>query len=79
MRRWRRYPQPPAPRQPCDCAALVDQNAVLRARLRVLAGVFEAASAYLACLSAERLEHLEAAVLNAEVHDLAVEVGEGGS
>lgn len=79
MRRWHRYPQPPAPRQPCDCAALVEQNAVLRARLRVLAAVFEAASAYVDVPCAEHYQQLEAAVLNAEVHGLAVEVGEGGS
>jgi len=78
MRRWTRYPQPPTPRQPCDCAALVEQNALLRERLRVLAGLFEAASAYVEVPCAEHHQQLEAAVLAAEVHQLAVQVAEGG-
>lgn len=94
MRRWSRYPQPPTPRQPCDCAALVEQNATLRAQNEALRAALDRLVLYTrfelrdsgnehrepwASILTQCDEALEAAVLDAEVDGLAVEVGEGGS
>jgi hypothetical protein len=65
VRRWARVPPAPVPRRGCDCEALSAQNAELRARLELLATVFQAADAYTDCVCSEHYRELVAAVLAA--------------
>lgn len=66
VRRWLRIPPPPVPRQPCDCAALAQQNAEMRARLELLAAVYQAADDWVTAMVAEAAPALHAAMQRAQ-------------